>query len=36
MIHRSYRAEFQKKTVPLNVYLMRDGKFEQFMVMDEL
>ncbi len=32
MIHRSYRAEFEKKTVPLNIYVMPDGKYEQFMV----
>jgi D-alanyl-D-alanine carboxypeptidase len=36
MIHRSYRAEFQKKTVLLNVYVMPDGKYEQFLVMDQL
>jgi len=32
MIHRNYRAEFEKKTVSLNVYLMPDGKYEQFLV----
>ncbi len=36
MTHRSYRAEFAKKTVRLNVYIMPDGKFEQFMVMESL
>jgi CubicO group peptidase (beta-lactamase class C family) len=32
MIHRSYRAEYEKKTVSLNVYVMPDGKYEQFLV----
>jgi hypothetical protein len=32
MIHRSYRAECEKKTVSLNVYVMPDGKYEQFLV----
>jgi D-alanyl-D-alanine carboxypeptidase len=32
MTHRSYRAAFEKKTVRLNIYLMPDGKYEQFMV----
>ena len=32
MTHRTYRAEFAKKTVTLNIYLLPDGKFEQFMV----
>ena len=36
MIHRSYRAEFAKKTVGLNIYLLPDGKFEQFMVEEQL
>ncbi|HUB34768.1 MAG TPA: serine hydrolase domain-containing protein [Bryobacteraceae bacterium] len=36
MIHRSYRAEFAKKTVGLNVYLLPDGRFEQFMVEEQL
>jgi CubicO group peptidase (beta-lactamase class C family) len=31
MTHRSYRAEFEKKTVTLNIYLLADGRFEQFM-----
>src|SRR6185437_15353555 len=30
MIHRSYRAQFEKKTVLLNIYVMPDGKYEQF------
>lgn len=32
MTHRSYRAEFEKKTLNLNIYITADGKFEQFMV----
>jgi D-alanyl-D-alanine carboxypeptidase len=31
MTHRTYRAEFEKKTLTLNIYLLEDGKFEQFM-----
>jgi D-alanyl-D-alanine carboxypeptidase len=34
MTHRSYRAEFEKKTVSLNIYLLPDGKFEQFLVVE--
>jgi len=26
MIHRSYNAVFEKKTVRLNIYLLPDGK----------
>jgi D-alanyl-D-alanine carboxypeptidase len=36
MIHRVYRAQFEKKTVILNIYVMPDGKYEQFLVMDQL
>ncbi len=36
MTHRSYRAEFDKKTLLLNIYIMPDGKFEQFMIEDQL
>ena len=36
MTHRSYRAEFAKKNVRLNIYVMPDGKFEQFMVEESL
>jgi D-alanyl-D-alanine carboxypeptidase len=32
MTHRSYRAQFEKKTVRLNIYVMPNGKYEQFMV----
>ena len=32
MTHRTYRAVFEKKTVTLNIYVMPDGKYEQYMV----
>lgn len=32
MTHRSYRAQYEKKTFTLNIYVMPDGKYEQFMV----
>jgi D-alanyl-D-alanine carboxypeptidase len=32
MIHRSYRAQFEKKTARLNIYVMPDGRYEQLMV----
>jgi D-alanyl-D-alanine carboxypeptidase len=32
MIHRGYRAQFEKKSVRLNIYVMPSGKYEQFMV----
>jgi hypothetical protein len=32
MLHRSYKAAFQKKSVNLNIYVMPDGKYEQFLV----
>jgi hypothetical protein len=34
MTHRSYRAEFQKKAVNLNVYVTPEGKYEQFLVVE--
>jgi len=34
MIHRNYRVVFQKKTVTLNIYVMPDGKYEQFMIVE--
>jgi CubicO group peptidase (beta-lactamase class C family) len=34
MTHRAYSAEFRKKTVSLNVYVMPDGKYEQFLVVE--
>ena len=36
MTHRSYRAQFAKKTMLLNIYIVADGKFEQFMVEEPL
>ena len=36
MIHRAYRAQFEKKAVLLNIFVLPDGKYEQFMVMDQL
>jgi len=32
MTHRGYRAQFAKKTLSLNIYLLPDGKYEQFLV----
>ncbi len=32
MIHRSYRAQFEKKTLLLNIYVLHDGKYEQFLI----
>ena len=36
MTHRVYRAEFEKKALVLNIYVMPDGKYEQFLVEDQL
>jgi hypothetical protein len=36
MKHRSYRAEFDKKTLLLNIYVTSEGKYEQFMIEDQL
>jgi len=36
MTHRSYRAQFAKKTLYLNIYLMPDGKFEQFLIEEQI
>jgi len=36
MTHRSYRAQYEKKAVLLNIYLMPDGKYEQFLVEEAL
>jgi CubicO group peptidase (beta-lactamase class C family) len=36
MTHRRYRARFARKTVSLNIYVPVDGKYEQFLVEDEL
>ena len=32
MTHRTYTAEFEKKKLWLNIYLLPDGKYEQFLV----
>jgi CubicO group peptidase (beta-lactamase class C family) len=34
MTHRGYRAVFQKKTLSLNIYVMPDGKYEQFLIVE--
>ena len=34
MTHRSYRAQFEKKSYNLNIYVTADGKYEQYMVED--
>jgi D-alanyl-D-alanine carboxypeptidase len=36
MKHRTYRAEFDKKTLVINIYVTTGGKYEQFMVEDQL
>ena len=36
MTHRSYRAQYEKKTVLLNIYVMPDGQYEQFLVEETL
>lgn len=36
MTHRVYHADFEKKTVLLNIYVMPDGKYEQFLVEEQL
>jgi D-alanyl-D-alanine carboxypeptidase len=36
MTHRTYRAEYEKKTVLLNIYVMPGGKYEQFLVEEQL
>lgn len=32
MTHRAYRAVYAKKSMSLNIYVMPDGKYEQFMI----
>ncbi|MGD0498151.1 MAG: serine hydrolase domain-containing protein [Bryobacteraceae bacterium] len=34
--HRSYRAQFEKKTLNLNIYVTASGKYEQFLVEEQL
>jgi D-alanyl-D-alanine carboxypeptidase len=36
MAHRRYRAQYEKKTLSLNIYVMPDGKYEQFLVEETL
>ena len=36
MTHLGYRAQFEKKTVTLNIYRTHEGKFEQFLVEEQL
>ena len=36
MTHRTYSAQYEKKTVLLNVYVMPDGRYEQFLVEETL
>jgi D-alanyl-D-alanine carboxypeptidase len=36
MTHRSYRASYERKTLLLNVYVMPDGRYEQFLVEESL
>jgi CubicO group peptidase (beta-lactamase class C family) len=36
MLHRSYRAQFDKKSLRLNIYVTADGKYEQFLVEEEV
>jgi CubicO group peptidase (beta-lactamase class C family) len=35
MTHRYYRAQFETKAAILNIYVMPDGKYEQFLVMEQ-
>jgi D-alanyl-D-alanine carboxypeptidase len=36
MSHRGYRAQFEKQTLSLNIYVTTDGKYEQFLVTEGL
>ena len=36
MTHLTYRAQFERKTVVLNIYVTADGKYEQFLVEEQL
>jgi hypothetical protein len=36
MTHLTYRAQFERKAVVLNIYRTPDGKFEQFLVEEQL
>jgi hypothetical protein len=35
MTHLSYRVHFERNTVLLNIYVLPDGKFEQFLVEEQ-
>lgn len=35
MTHRTYRAQYENKALLLNIYVTPDGKYEQFMVMEQ-
>lgn len=36
MMHRGFRAEFERQTLSLNIYVTTDGKYEQFLVTESL
>jgi D-alanyl-D-alanine carboxypeptidase len=36
MTFRSYRVQFAKKTLLVTIYLLPDGKYEQFLVEDQV
>src|SRR5579885_1864827 len=36
MMHRIYRVQYEKKAVMVNIYETPDGKYEQFMVMEQI
>ena len=36
MTHRTYRVQFEKKTLNLNIYVTAAGKYEQFLVEEQL
>jgi hypothetical protein len=36
MTHRAYRAQFARKVLTLNLYLLADGRYEQFLIEDQL
>jgi hypothetical protein len=35
MTHLSYRAHFERQSVSLNIYLLPNGKIEQFLVEEQ-
>lgn len=36
MTHQSFRAEFERRSLMLNIYVMPDGHYEQYLVEDQL